>query len=81
MVSYGEAEKPDAIYEAGRLHDIEEAFFLFTLLMQDYNELRSVIIHTWNQYDMEIYGLVIAVLTTNTAMILPEAWRKKLNLY
>jgi hypothetical protein len=39
VVSKDEAEKPDAIYATEQVHDIEEAFFLFTLLMQDYNEL------------------------------------------
>ena len=78
VVSKGEAEKPDAIYEAERLHDIGEALFLFTLLMQDYNELRSVIIHTWNHYDMEIYGLVIAALTTNTAIDLARSMEEEI---
>lgn len=68
-----EIEKPDAIYEAERLQDMEEAMLSFTLLIQDYNELRRVLMHTWNLYGIGMYSLVAVALTTNTALDLARS--------
>ncbi|KAL1977948.1 hypothetical protein VTN31DRAFT_807 [Thermomyces dupontii] len=62
------AEQPDANYVAERLQDIEEAYFAFMLMIQDFNKLRSVINQTWAGYKMGAFSLVAASLTMNTAL-------------
>ena len=62
-------EPPSAArYEAERLHDFGEAFFLFQLLVQDLNMIQNVIQETWSGYKMGAFDLVSASVTTNTAV-------------
>ncbi|EYE92270.1 uncharacterized protein EURHEDRAFT_415694 [Aspergillus ruber CBS 135680] len=65
----GSGEPPSAaLYEAERLHDLEEALLLFQLLVQDMGKIRAVILKTWSGYKMGMFDLVSASVTTNTAV-------------
>ena len=61
-------DPPSARYEAERLQDFGEASFLFQLLVQDLSKIRNVIQETWSGYEMGVFDLVSASVTTNTAV-------------
>ncbi|RAK80206.1 uncharacterized protein BO72DRAFT_525450 [Aspergillus fijiensis CBS 313.89] len=61
-------EKPEANYEAERLHDYEEVFFAFSLLLQDLQKIRAVIARTWKGYKLRTFDLVAVSLMTNCAI-------------
>ncbi|RAH46210.1 uncharacterized protein BO95DRAFT_481817 [Aspergillus brunneoviolaceus CBS 621.78] len=61
-------EKPEVNYEAERLHDYEEVFFAFILLLQDLRKIRAVIARTWKGYKLRTFDLVAVSLMTNCAI-------------
>ncbi|RAH66344.1 uncharacterized protein BO66DRAFT_381538 [Aspergillus aculeatinus CBS 121060] len=61
-------EKPEVNYEAERLHDYEEVFFAFSLLLQDLRKIRVVIARTWKGYKLRTFDLVAVSLMTNCAI-------------
>lgn len=61
-------KKPEVNYEAERFQDIEEAYFGFGLLLEDFRNLRKVVLYTWGGYLYGLFDLVSASLVTNTAI-------------
>jgi hypothetical protein len=72
-VAKGETTQLEANYEAERIQDFEEAFLSFTLLLQDFNKFRTVIMQTWYGYKLGMFGLVPSSLMTNAAFDLARS--------
>ncbi|KAL5334117.1 hypothetical protein BJX70DRAFT_402899 [Aspergillus crustosus] len=58
----------EVAYEAEQMHDLDEATFALTLLLEDWPKLRHVIKNTWRGYKDSMFDIVATSLMTNSAI-------------
>ncbi|KAF2827075.1 hypothetical protein CC86DRAFT_394111 [Ophiobolus disseminans] len=60
-------------YQAERPDGLQEDFLAFHLLLSDLDKLRTEVERTWEGYKQGMYDLVVASITTNTAVDLARS--------
>ncbi|KAL4803818.1 hypothetical protein BDV18DRAFT_144489 [Aspergillus unguis] len=73
-----EGDKPQVDYEAERVQDVDEATFAFSLLLNDYAELRNVITSSWTGYKSGDFDLVAVSLMTNSAIDIAQRMEEEI---